>query len=160
VDAANPLVWVEWDDVARHDQWESIVAFGSYEELPGPPAVDRNVGRLPGRAPTDAPLVADDSEIGHERQRASELLRKHANWWEPGCATWATSSTRERTQPFDALYYRIRPDRITGRRGVARRRRISQRGMTTLDRRSKSTVRQFRLVNPCAKSKRARLPPP
>lgn len=115
---ANPLVCVEWDEVARHDQWESIVAFGSYEELPGPPDVDREVGRHPGRAATNAPTVADDSEIGYERQRAAELLRKHSNWWEPGCATWAASETRDHSRPFDALYYRIRLDRITGRRAT------------------------------------------
>ena len=98
---ANPLVCVEWDEVASHYRWESIVAFGSYEELPGPPDVERDFERLPGRAAPHAPVVADDSEIGHERQRALELLRKHANWWEPGCATWSASDTRDHTKPLE-----------------------------------------------------------
>ena len=115
---ANPRVCVEWDEVARYDRWESVVAFGRYEELSGAPdgRAGGDGGRSPERAGTGAPPPPDDSEAGYERRRAQDLLRKHSTWWEPGCADWAASGRRDHAQVMRPLYYRIRLDQVTGRR--------------------------------------------
>src|SRR5438270_9355020 len=99
---ANPRVCVEWDEVVRFDQWESVVAVGRYEELPGSP--DGRAGGVGGRSPERAggaaPLPSDDWEAGSERRRAQDLLRTHATWWEPGCADWAASGHRDHARPM------------------------------------------------------------
>jgi nitroimidazol reductase NimA-like FMN-containing flavoprotein (pyridoxamine 5'-phosphate oxidase superfamily) len=117
---ANPRVCVEWDEVARYDQWASVVAFGRYEELSGSPdgPTSRDGGRSPERAGAGAQPTSDDSEAGYERRRAQELLRQHSTWWEPGCADWAASSHRDHTRLMRPLYYRIRLDQVTGRRAT------------------------------------------
>jgi uncharacterized protein len=114
----NPRVCVEWDEVAGYDQWESVVAFGRYEELPGSPDGGAG-GRSPERASAAALLPSTDPETSSERRRAQELLQQHSTWWEPGCADWAASSHRDHTQPMCPLYYRISLDQVTGRRATA-----------------------------------------
>jgi nitroimidazol reductase NimA-like FMN-containing flavoprotein (pyridoxamine 5'-phosphate oxidase superfamily) len=89
---ANPRVCVEFDDIQGFDHWTSVIVIGRYEELP------------------------DSPEWGPERLRAYELLRRHAEWWEPGAAARGPHGS---TLPSQAIYYRIRIDRITGRRAVA-----------------------------------------
>ena len=37
---ANPLVCVEVDEIAAHDQWVSVIAVGRYEEIPETPEGD------------------------------------------------------------------------------------------------------------------------
>src|SRR5919109_4697584 len=58
---SNPLVCLEADERATHDQWVSIVVFGRYEELP------------------DAP------EHQRTRSHALEVLQSRTMWWEPAC---------------------------------------------------------------------------
>jgi nitroimidazol reductase NimA-like FMN-containing flavoprotein (pyridoxamine 5'-phosphate oxidase superfamily) len=108
---ANPRVCVEWDEVARYDQWVSVIAFGRYEELPD--FVAGGSDCPPGRSPMRA-TAPEPSEEDRERQRAQELLQQHTTWWQPGAAAYAASDHRDRSQPFRALYYRIRIDQVTG----------------------------------------------
>jgi uncharacterized protein len=111
---ANPLVCVEWDEVANFDRWESVIVFGCYEELS-----DTEEGgqvEQQTRAPIRATPLLDEVDERQEQMHAYELLREHANWWEPGYAAYAASGHLDNTQPFRALYYRIRIDRITGHR--------------------------------------------
>lgn len=109
---ANPRVCVEWDEVARYDQWASVVAFGRYEELP-PPARAVN-GGMPGRT-ADRPHPTEEER---EWLRATELLRAHTTWWQPGGAVFAARNHHDPAEPFQALYYRIRLDRMTGHRAT------------------------------------------
>jgi len=108
----NPQVCVEWDEVARHDRWVSVVVFGRYEELPSPARGAES--RLPERA-ADQP---DPSEEEREWLRATGLLRRHATWWQPGGAAFAARNHPDPAEPFQALYYRIRIDRLTGHRAA------------------------------------------
>ena len=109
---ANPRVCVEWDEVTRYDRWASVIAFGRYEELPPPPRTVE--GEIPRR-------TADQSSRTEEERewlRATELLRAHATWWQPGGAVYASRAHRDSAEPFQALYYRIRIERLTGHRAT------------------------------------------
>ena len=90
---SNPLVCVELDEIVNDTQWMSIVIFGSYKEL----------------------LDSQEGEKGCdlERLHAHELLQQHAEWWEPGLAS---HTHRHPVQPLVPVFYRIRIDRISGRR--------------------------------------------
>ena len=110
---ANPRVCVEWDEVADYDRWACVIAFGRYEEL-RPPAGGDSGTRLPERA-ADQP---GPTEEDREWLRATELLRQHMTWWQPGGAVFAAREHRDSTEPFRALYYRIRVERVTGHRAV------------------------------------------
>jgi hypothetical protein len=88
---SNPRVCVELDEVEDRERWTSIVIFGQYEELP------------------------DTPEGEQERLHAYELLQAHAAWWEPG-GTACTRGNPE--QPVTPVFYRIRIDRISGRRAT------------------------------------------
>ena len=109
---ANPRVCVEWDEVARYDRWTSVVAYGEYEELPP------RGGRPEGRPPERATIKAEAGEEDREWLKATELLREHATWWQPAGAAFAARTHRGPAEPFRALYYRIRIDRVTGHRAV------------------------------------------
>lgn len=90
---SNPRVCVEVAEVgADGGEWTSIIVFGRYEELP------------------------DTPEREQERLHAHQLLRQHAEWWEPGCAARVL---RDTAQPVTPVFYRIWIDRITGRRATA-----------------------------------------
>jgi nitroimidazol reductase NimA-like FMN-containing flavoprotein (pyridoxamine 5'-phosphate oxidase superfamily) len=86
---SNPLVCVELDDVNNSDQWTSILIFGRYEELP------------------------DTPEGEQARLHAHELLQEHGSWWEPARASHAHRNSDDSLAP---IFYRIRIDRISGRR--------------------------------------------
>ena len=90
---SNPLVCVELDEIVDDTQWMSIIIFGSYKELPD----------------------SQESEEGCnlERRHAYDLLQQYAEWWEPGLAS---STHRHPVQPCVPVFYRIRIDRISGRR--------------------------------------------
>lgn len=88
----NPLVCLEVDDVEDAEHWTSVVIFGRYEEL------------------RDTPAWKDPS------LHALELLNKNAGCWEPGCAS---SRLRDPAQPLTPVFYRIRIDRISGRRATS-----------------------------------------
>jgi uncharacterized protein len=88
---SNPLVCVELDEMENSDQWTSILIFGRYEELPDTPE-----GKL-------------------ARLHAHGLLQVHGSWWEPGGVCYIH---RNPGQPLTLIFYRIRIDRITGRRAT------------------------------------------
>jgi nitroimidazol reductase NimA-like FMN-containing flavoprotein (pyridoxamine 5'-phosphate oxidase superfamily) len=60
---ANPLVCVEADEIVSRHEWQTVVIFGRYQELP------------------------DTPEFHRTRMVAHDLLAKTAMWWEPGYAS-------------------------------------------------------------------------
>jgi uncharacterized protein len=86
----NPLVCVQTDQIVNQEQWQSVVAFGRYEELP------------------DTPTWAV------ERTTASALLQRNGVWWEPGIAKTILMAGERSMLP---ILFRIHLSRITGRRG-------------------------------------------
>jgi uncharacterized protein len=118
---SNPLVCVELDEVKNRDQWTSILIFGRYEELPEPPGTsewDQEQRHLHAQPqPPDLPTWVSASPGQQARLHAHELLKKHGEWWEPGCAS---SAHRNPVLPLVPVFYRIRIDRIGGRRFTPR----------------------------------------
>ena len=90
---SNPLVCVELDEIVNDTEWMSIIIFGSYKELPE--------------------SQEDEEGCNLERRHAHELLQQYAEWWEPGLAS---HTHRHTVQPWVPLFYRIRIDKISGRR--------------------------------------------
>lgn len=82
----NPSVCVEIDECITQEQWESVVVFGHYEELP----------------PT----------LEHENSRrvAEQLFQRHPAWWEPASVPLAGHEQRSR------IVFRILIGRMSGRR--------------------------------------------
>jgi nitroimidazol reductase NimA-like FMN-containing flavoprotein (pyridoxamine 5'-phosphate oxidase superfamily) len=114
---SNPLVCVELDEVESYEQWMSILVFGCYEELQEPPASDqwdqeqRRALSHEAWQPTAPARWASSAPDQQARLHAHELLQKHRTLWcQPGCAS------RKPGQPLIPIFYRIRIDRITGRR--------------------------------------------
>jgi nitroimidazol reductase NimA-like FMN-containing flavoprotein (pyridoxamine 5'-phosphate oxidase superfamily) len=85
----NPLVCVEVDEIVSRHDWTTVVAFGRYVEIP--------------RGALGANF----------RRRAYELFEHQAEWWLPGAANLAAGERRAA-----AVVYRIRLNRLTGRRVV------------------------------------------
>lgn len=121
---SNPLVCVEVDEVERTDHWMSIVIFGQYEELPEARQESPHAHEPERRAARPKPASSP------ERLHAYTLLQKHAEWWEPGSASGIQRNPEERLTP---VFYRIRIERITGRRATS--------GFGTLLRSSKASSR-------------------
>jgi uncharacterized protein len=88
---ANPRVCLEIDERTEHNQWKSVVVFGRYEELPDLPRYEA------------------------ARIKAHELLEKHPMWWEPAYLGAAHRSVPHSDEP---IFYRIKIDRMTGRRAT------------------------------------------
>jgi uncharacterized protein len=88
---ANPLVCVEIDDVKSADEWTTLIVFGSYEELP------------------------DTLDHKLTRSRAYDLLRKRAMWWQPA---YVAVAGHDQSTTLTPVVYRIRIDRVTGRRAL------------------------------------------
>jgi nitroimidazol reductase NimA-like FMN-containing flavoprotein (pyridoxamine 5'-phosphate oxidase superfamily) len=88
---ANPRVCVEVDDLVTTQQWETVIVLGRYEELP----------------PTE--------EHEASRARAYALIQKRPAWWEPGYVRTIVDGSE---RPLETLYFRIRIDQISGRRGL------------------------------------------
>jgi len=74
-------------DEGSSNQWASVVVFGHYEELPHRP------------------------EYQDSRRIALQLFEKHPMWWQPATVPLAGQAQRA------AVAFRIRIDRVTGRRG-------------------------------------------
>jgi len=84
----NPLVCLEIDDLSSQTHWASVVVFGRYEELPPLP------------------------EYEDLRSVAEQLFQKHPMWWQPASVPLAGHEQRT------SIVFRIRIDRMTGRRSV------------------------------------------
>jgi uncharacterized protein len=89
---ANPLVCVQTDQVASHEEWLSLIIFGRYEELP------------------------DTPEWESQRALAFQLLQARPIWWEPG---YAKTVVRGVERPLIPVYFRIAITEITGLHAVA-----------------------------------------
>jgi uncharacterized protein len=87
----NPLVCVEADEVVNSEQWESVIVFGQYEEMP------------------------DTPEWQSERTSAHQLLAQKPAWWEPGFVKTILHGTE---RPLVPVFYRIHIVEITGRRAI------------------------------------------
>jgi len=109
---SNPLVCVELDEVEGSDHWTSIVIFGQYEELPDTPEWEQE--RLHAHEPWRR-IARPTGTSSPERLHSYALLQKHAEWWEPSCVS---CTQRNPEQPLIPVFYRIRIDRITGRRAT------------------------------------------
>ena len=88
---ANPKVCALFEQHGQKREWRSVVAYGTFEELP------------------------DKIGFKRERDRAWEMLQQQVNWWEPGGlkpvpGPMVSASTH--------LFYRIDIDRMTGRQAV------------------------------------------
>jgi nitroimidazol reductase NimA-like FMN-containing flavoprotein (pyridoxamine 5'-phosphate oxidase superfamily) len=84
---ANPLVCVE-AELAKHEQWTTVVVFGRYEELP------------------------DTPEMQGERALAFDLLQQRAAWWEPGSLKISQAGA---TPALEPVFFSIDLMQITGR---------------------------------------------
>ena len=82
----NPLVCLEIDTITSQVEWETVVVFGQYEELPATP---------------------DNEEL---RSVAEGLFQGNPMWWEPASVSVASH------QPRSPVVFRIRITSVTGRR--------------------------------------------
>lgn len=87
----NPKVCLEVDERLAHDQWQSIIVFGEYQEL------------------------ADQPKYEAARAKALELLQKQAMWWEPA---YVGAKHRETPHAETPIVYRIRITKMTGHRAT------------------------------------------
>ena len=85
----NPSVCVQVDAFSGPRDWQSVVMWGLYEELP------------------------ESRNSGLDREHAWFLLQQHANWWEPGALK---PTLHPATEIPSHLFYRIVVESITGRR--------------------------------------------
>jgi nitroimidazol reductase NimA-like FMN-containing flavoprotein (pyridoxamine 5'-phosphate oxidase superfamily) len=88
---ANPLVCVEADEIVTRHEWQTVVIFGRYEELPDTPDFHRT------------------------RMVAHELLAKTAMWWEPG---YVKTLHKGKERPLQPIYFRISINEISGHQGL------------------------------------------
>ena len=84
----NPRVCVEVEEISDKSHWTTVLAIGSYEELERSP------------------------EHADARRRAEQLFAQRREWWLPGAGKSASRETQ------DVVVYRIRIDRLTGRRAA------------------------------------------
>jgi hypothetical protein len=89
---ANPLVCVEVENIVSREEWQTIVIFGRYQELPG------------------------TSEFHDARLAAHDLLARTAVWWEPG---YVKTLHQGLERPFQPIYFRILINEISGHQGIA-----------------------------------------
>ena len=137
----NPLVCVEWDEVSNYDRWESVIVFGRFEELSN--NEEGGQFRQSTRAPMCATPLIDEADEKQDLRLAHQLLQAHANWWQPGYAAYAASTRRDQTQAFQALYYRIRIDSVTGHRASPDGDEKSQSDVSGSERANGSWIRRF-----------------
>ena len=90
---ANPLVCVEVEKIVSREEWQTVVIFGRYEELPKTP------------------------EFSEARLAAHAVLSaKTAIWWEPG---YVKTLLQGAERPLQPIYFRILIDEISGHQGIA-----------------------------------------
>ena len=83
----NPRVCIEFDEITDRLHWTSVIITGVYEEI-------RN--------------TADASRL---QDRALKVFQTRPQWWLPGIATLSREPAHD-----SPVVYRIRAERITGRR--------------------------------------------
>jgi nitroimidazol reductase NimA-like FMN-containing flavoprotein (pyridoxamine 5'-phosphate oxidase superfamily) len=88
---SNALVCVETDVVRNSHEWESVVVFGMYEELP------------------------DTLEWAKEREIAQEVLQQREMWWQPAYVPTFSQGEGRRLSP---IFFRIKIERMTGHRAT------------------------------------------
>lgn len=84
----NPKVCIQIDDIASDTEWTSVIALGTYQELPEP-------------------------QFATERAHARKLLERRPQWWRTAFAERETKSNNELIAP---LYFRIKVTSVTGLR--------------------------------------------
>jgi nitroimidazol reductase NimA-like FMN-containing flavoprotein (pyridoxamine 5'-phosphate oxidase superfamily) len=89
---ANPLVCVEVDEIISRYEWQTVVIFGGYQELP------------------------DTSEFSGLRVAAHDLLAKTAKWWEPG---YVKTLHQGEARLLEPIYFRILISKIFGHQGLS-----------------------------------------
>jgi uncharacterized protein len=89
---ANPLVCVEAEKIVSRQEWQTVVIFGRYQELPKTP------------------------EFYEARMVAHDQLARTAIWWEPG---YVKTLHQGAERPLEPIYFRILIDEISGHRGIA-----------------------------------------
>jgi nitroimidazol reductase NimA-like FMN-containing flavoprotein (pyridoxamine 5'-phosphate oxidase superfamily) len=89
---ANPLVCVEVENIVSREEWQTVVIFGRYQELPRTP------------------------EFLNARVVAHELLARTAVWWEPG---YVKTVHQGLERQFEPVHFRILIDEISGHQGIA-----------------------------------------
>ena len=89
---ANPLVCVEADEIISRHEWQTVMIFGRYQELP------------------------DTPEFGGPRVVAHDLLAKTAMWWEPG---YVKTLHQGEERPLQPIYFRISISKISGHQGLS-----------------------------------------
>lgn len=89
---ANPLVCVEVEQIASRHEWQTVLIFGRYQELPETP------------------------EFHEERVFAHNLLARTEIWWEPG---YVKTLHQGLERPLQHIYFRISIDQINGHQGSA-----------------------------------------
>jgi nitroimidazol reductase NimA-like FMN-containing flavoprotein (pyridoxamine 5'-phosphate oxidase superfamily) len=85
----NPKVCIEVDDVSNEQRWTTVLIYGRYHE------------------------IGDSRREVEARQKAHELFQRRQGWWLP--AAGKLSGGEEHHSP---VIYRIRIDRMTGRRAT------------------------------------------
>lgn len=85
---ANPKVCLEVDEIADQANWASVIAAGSYEELPEPQFAD-------------------------EREHARKLLAQRHSWW---LNALAERQLKQGTDMISPLFFRIKIESMTGLR--------------------------------------------
>jgi nitroimidazol reductase NimA-like FMN-containing flavoprotein (pyridoxamine 5'-phosphate oxidase superfamily) len=88
----NPLVCVECDEVTGDDDWTSVIVDGHFYELAYTPQWERQL------------------------LHTQDLLRQYSTWWQPEGIAHAASVHRNEAQLFTPIFYRVRIERMTGRR--------------------------------------------
>ena len=88
---ANPLVCVEVERIVSHREWQTVVAFGRYQELP------------------------KTVEFYDARLLAHNLLAATPTWWEPG---YVKTLHEGAERPLEPIYFRIVIEEMSGREGT------------------------------------------
>ena len=86
---SNPLVCFEIDEVKNHNNWSSVIVFGSYEELPDQPGFET------------------------ARSHAQECLQERVMWWEPA---YISQEHTDNPHSLIPIFFRIRVESVTGHR--------------------------------------------
>ena len=88
---ANPTVCVEIEEIHSRQEWETVVLYGRYEELP------------------DRPDTLDARVVAYEK------LARASGWWQPA---FSPTLRDDGERPVRPLFFRIAITELNGHRGV------------------------------------------